>query len=75
MAFYMMVAYVVVAIAAVLYSGALALNAPKGIFEVTVPFLSATPISLPALLGVTAYMIATGLGIWLIISIIRSGRI
>ena len=62
-------------IAASTIAGALVLNAPKGIFEISVPFLSATPISLSALLGVTAYVIATVLGIWLIISIIRSGRI
>ena len=62
-------------IAASTIAGALALNAPKGILEITVPFLSADPISLTALLGVTAYFIATVLGIWLILSIVRSGRI
>jgi ubiquinone biosynthesis protein len=62
-------------IAASTIAGALALNAPKGLLEITLPFLSADPISLTALLGVTAYVIATVLGIWLIISIVRSGRI
>lgn len=62
-------------IAASTIAGALVLNAPKGILEITLPFLSAVPISLPALLGVTGYIIATLLGIWLIISIARSGRI
>ena len=62
-------------IAASTIAGALVLNAPKGLLEITLPFLSAVPISLPALLGVTGYIIATVLGIWLIISIARSGRI
>jgi len=62
-------------IAASTIAGALVLNAPEGIFEITLPFLSAAPISLPAILGVTAYIIATVLGLWLIISIVRSGRI
>jgi ubiquinone biosynthesis protein len=62
-------------IAASTIAGALVLNAPKGILEITLPFLSTVPISLPALLGVTGYIIATVLGIWLIISIARSGRI
>jgi len=62
-------------IAASTIAGALALNAPKGLLEITLPILSADPISLTALLGVTAYVIATVLGIWLIISIVRSGRI
>ena len=51
-------------IAASTIAGALVLNAPTGIFEITLPFISTAPISLPALLGVTAYMIATVLGIW-----------
>jgi len=62
-------------IAASTIAGALVLNAPKGLLEINLPFLSAAPISLPALLGVTGYIIATALGIWLIISIARSGRI
>ena len=62
-------------IAASTIAGALVLNAPRGILEITLPFLSSLPISLPALLGVTGYIIATVLGIWLIISIARSGRI
>lgn len=62
-------------IAASTIAGALVLNAPKGLLEITLPFLSSLPISLPALLGVTGYIIATVLGIWLIISIARSGRI
>jgi len=62
-------------IAASTIAGSLVLNAPKGIFEISLPFLSAAPISLTALLGVTGYLIATVLGIWLIVSIARSGRI
>ncbi len=62
-------------IAASTVAGALVLNAPKGIFDITLPFLPTITISLPALLGVTGYVIATVLGIWLIISIARSGRI
>ncbi len=62
-------------IAASTIAGALVLNAPQGILEITLPFLSTVPISLRALLGVTGYIIATFLGLWLIIAIARSGRI
>jgi ubiquinone biosynthesis protein len=42
--------------------------------EFTVDFLGVHTISVTALLGLTGYSLATVLGLWLIISIFRSGK-
>jgi ubiquinone biosynthesis protein len=55
--------------------GSIALNSSQKIAEFTIGFLSKEPISLTALLGVFGYGLATVLGVWLVISILRSGRL
>ncbi len=52
-------------------AGSLLLNSPIKVMEVS---LGGFTFSLTTLLGVTGYCIATLLGLWLIISILRSGK-
>ncbi len=52
-------------------AGSLLLNSPIKVMEIP---LAGFSVSLTALLGITGYSIATFLGLWLIISIFRSGR-
>jgi len=59
-------------LAASIIAGALVLDASEKIYVFTV--MGNQSISLTALLGLLGYTIATVLGIWLIISIFRSGR-
>ena len=62
-------------IAASIMAGALILNSGQKIAEFTLGFFGFHTISLTAVLGVAGYAIATVLGFWLIISILRSGRL
>jgi ubiquinone biosynthesis protein len=62
-------------ICASLIGGSVALNSSQKILEFTIGFLSDEPIALTALLGVSGYVIATILGLWLIISIFRTGKL
>ncbi len=62
-------------ISASIIAGALVLNSAQKVLVVSVGFLGVEAISLTALLGIIGYVIATILGIWLIISIFRSGRL
>lgn len=55
--------------------GSIALNSSEKIAEFTIGFLSKEPVSLTALLGVCGYGLATVLGAWLVLSILRSGRL
>ena len=64
-----------IVIAASTIAGALVLNVSHSIFAVPVHALGITTVPLIAILGVTGYCIATILGIWLIISIFRSGKL
>jgi ubiquinone biosynthesis protein len=64
-----------VVIAASIIAAALVLNASEKVLEFTVPFLGLQKISLTALFGLTGYIIATLLGIWLMVSIFRSGKL
>jgi ubiquinone biosynthesis protein len=64
-----------VIIAASIIAAALVLNASEKVLEVTVQFLGLQTISLTALFGLTGYVVATVLGIWLIVSILRSGKL
>ena len=64
-----------VVIAASIIAAALVLNSSEKVVEVAVPFLGMQAISLTALFGLTGYIIATALGIWLIVSILRSGKL
>ena len=61
-------------VAASIIAGAAAFDASEKILLFNVGFLGGKSISLTSLLGLSGYTIATLLGIWLIISIIRSGK-
>jgi ubiquinone biosynthesis protein len=61
-------------LAASIIAGALVLDASEKIMVFTVDFMGSQSFSLTSLLGLLGYTIATVLGIWLIISIFRSGR-
>ena len=62
-------------VAASIIAGAMILNSSQKIMEFTFNFLGLQTVSLTAILGVTGYAVATLLGIWLIASILRSGRL
>lgn len=62
-------------IAASIIGAAMVLNSGQKILEFTAGIFGAQTISLTALLGIAGYVIATLLGIWLIISIFRSGKL
>jgi len=62
-------------IAASTIAAALILNSSQKLFDIDFAFAGFPEISLTGLLGVTGYVIATFLGLWLIISILRSGRL
>ena len=62
-------------VAASIIAGAMILNSGQKILEFTFGFLGSQSVSLTAILGVTGYAVATLLGIWLIVSILRSGRL
>ena len=62
-------------VCASLIGGSIALNSSEKVAEFTLGFLSQEPLSLTALLGVFGYGIATVLGLWLVVSILRSGRL
>ncbi len=62
-------------IAASIVAAALVLNSGKTILEFPFGFLGLRTISLTVALGVVGYAAATLLGIWLVVSILRSGRL
>ena len=62
-------------ISASLIAGAMVLNASQNLFVFSVNFFGGQKISLTALLGVTGYVFASFLGIWLIIMIFRSRKL
>ena len=62
-------------IAASILAAALVLNSSQKVLEFTVDWWGRQTVSLTAVLGLSGYVIATILGIWLIISIFRSGRL
>ena len=64
-----------IVLAASILAGAMVLNASQTILDFTIDFFGAQEISLTAVLGVTGYVIATLLGVWLILSIFRSGKL
>lgn len=55
-------------------AAALILNSGEKVFELPLGHFGIETVSVTAMLGVTGYLIATVLGVWLIISIFRSGR-
>jgi ubiquinone biosynthesis protein len=62
-------------IAASLIAAALVLNSPEKFADLTVNLFGLKTISITALFGLAGYSIATILGIWLIVSIYRSGKL
>jgi ubiquinone biosynthesis protein len=62
-------------IAASILGGAMILNSGQKILEFTFSFFGLQTVSLTAILGVAGYAVATLLGFWLILSILRSGRL
>ena len=61
-------------VSASLIAASLILNSGQQFFEFTLSVAGGPKVSLAALLGVSGYVLATLLGIWLIISILRSGK-
>jgi ubiquinone biosynthesis protein len=64
-----------IVLAASIIAGAMILNSSQKIMEFTFNFFGLQTVSLTAILGVLGYAVATLLGIWLIVSILRSGRL
>lgn len=62
-------------ISASLIAGAMVLNAPQNLFLFTVEIFGGQKISLSAILGLTGYVIATVLALWLIVMIFRSRKL
>ncbi len=62
-------------ISASLIAGAMVLNAPQKLFVFTVNLFGGQEISITAVLGLTGYVIATVLGLWLIYTISRSRKL
>ncbi len=61
-------------ISASLIAAAMVLNSSQKVFEVQINVFGLKAISITHFFGLVGYLIATILGIWLIISIFRSGR-
>lgn len=64
-----------IVVAASIIAAVLILNSSQKVFEFEVYFLGQQTVSITALLGILGYSVATILGVWLIISIIRSGKL
>jgi ubiquinone biosynthesis protein len=64
-----------IVISSSLIAGAMVLNAPQHISSMTFNLFGFEKIPLTAVLGFTGYIIATFLAIWLIIMILRSGKL
>jgi len=62
-------------ISASIIAGSLILNSGRRIGEISIGFLGGAVVSINEVLGITGYSIATILGFWLIISILRSGKL
>ncbi len=62
-------------ISASLLAAALILNSSQTVLTFTIDFFGPQSVSVTALLGIIGYVVATLLGGWLIVSILRSGRL
>ncbi|MCE5243624.1 MAG: AarF/ABC1/UbiB kinase family protein [Syntrophobacteraceae bacterium] len=62
-------------VAASIIGAALVLNSSQKVIEFTVNLFGLQTISLTSVFGLFGYIVATILGIWLVISILRSGRL
>ena len=61
-------------ISASVIAGSLVLNSSQKVLEFTFDFYGVHTLSITTILGVVGYSLATLLGLWLILSIFRSGR-
>ena len=61
-------------ISASVIAGSLVLNSSQKVMEFTLNFFGVHTVSITSLLGIIGYSMATVLGVWLIISIMRSGK-
>jgi ubiquinone biosynthesis protein len=64
-----------IVVAASIIAAALILNSTQKVIEFEIYFLGQQTVSITSLLGILGYSVATVLGVWLIISIIRSGKL
>jgi ubiquinone biosynthesis protein len=64
-----------VVIAASIIAAAMILNSSQRVLDLPISILGVQTVSLTALLGIMGYVVATILGIWLVVSILRSGRL
>jgi ubiquinone biosynthesis protein len=64
-----------IVISASILAAALVLNSAQKVLVLSIKFLGLEAVPLTALLGIAGYVIATVLGVWLIISIYRSGKL
>jgi ubiquinone biosynthesis protein len=64
-----------IVISASILAAALVLNSAQKVLVLSIKFLGLEAVPLTALLGISGYVIATVLGVWLIISIYRSGKL
>jgi ubiquinone biosynthesis protein len=62
-------------ISASILAAALVLNSAQKVLVFSIEFLGLESVPLTSLLGVVGYVIATVLGVWLIVSIYRSGKL
>ena len=62
-------------VSASLIAASLILNSSQAVMEFEIDFFGAHSVSITSLLGLTGYTFATLLGVWLIISIFRSGKL
>jgi len=62
-------------ISASLLAAAMVLNSSLELFRFDISFLGIRDVSLTAAFGLVGYIVATFLGIWLVLSILRSGRL
>lgn len=62
-------------LSASIIAAAMILNSAQNILPLSIPLLGLTDIPITQLLGITGYIVATMLGLWLIFSIIRSGKL
>ena len=64
-----------IVISASIIAAAMVLNSAQKVLVFNVEFLGLGPVSITTILGIFGYVIATVLGVWLIISIYRSGKL
>ncbi len=62
-------------LSASIIAAALVLNSAQKVLVFSINFFGLGTVSLTALLGIMGYVIATVMGVWLIVSIYRSGKL